>query len=172
MNSKECSADRSRCFLSLMQQCPAAEARLIGSSRCPNIHGTVCFYQTNYGVLVKAQICGLPLPDKCCRSPVFAFHIHEGTSCTDNQTGDTFAGSKGHYNPRQCAHPCHAGDLPPLFGNNGYAFSLFLTDRFSVQEVIGKTVIIHRNPDDFTTQPSGNAGDKIACGVIEQRCSS
>lgn len=40
------------------------------------------------------------------------------------------------------------------------------TDRFYVDEIIGKTVIVHEDPDDFHTQPSGNAGKKIACGVI------
>ena len=56
--------------------------------------------------------------------------------------------------------------MPPLFGCNGAAFSVFLTDRITVNEIIGKTVIIHSDPDDFTSQPSGNAGTKIACGVI------
>ena len=62
----------------------------------------------------------------------------------------------------------HAGDLPPLFGNHGFAFAVFLTDRFSVREVLGKTVIVHLKPDDFTTQPSGSAGEKIACGEIRK----
>lgn len=79
---------------------------------------------------------------------------------------DPFADAMSHYDPRGCAHPYHAGDLPPLFGNNSFALSVFLTDRFSVHEVIGRTVIIHDHPDDFTTQPSGNSGTKIACGVI------
>ena len=43
------------------------------------------------------------------------------------------------------------------------------TDRFCVEEIIGKTVIIHNDPDDFHTQPAGNAGKKIACGVIRKR---
>lgn len=59
-----------------------------------------------------------------------------------------------------------AGDMSVLFGNNGYAFSVFLTNRFRLSDVIGKTVIIHKDPDDYITQPSGNAGEKIACGVI------
>jgi Cu-Zn family superoxide dismutase len=58
--------------------------------------------------------------------------------------------------------------MPPLFVNHGYAFSAFLTDKFYVRDVIGLTVIIHAQPDDFTTQPSGNAGKKIACGLIEK----
>lgn len=47
---------------------------------------------------------------------------------------------------------------------------MFMTDRFTVNEVIGKTVIIHLHPDDFATQPSGNSGEKIACGVIKHNC--
>lgn len=79
---------------------------------------------------------------------------------------DPFADAMPHYDPNGCEHPHHAGDLPPLFENNGFALSLVLTDRFSVDEVIGRTVIVHADPDDFTTQPSGNSGEKIACGVI------
>ena len=58
--------------------------------------------------------------------------------------------------------------MPPLFGVNGNALLIFMTDRFSIEEIIGKTVIIHRKPNDFATQPSGNSGEKIACGVIER----
>lgn len=76
------------------------------------------------------------------------------------------ADAMAHYNPGGCKHPYHADDLPPLFGNNGFVLSLFLTNRFSGDEVIGRTVIIHDQPDDFTTQPSGNSGTKTACGVI------
>jgi Cu-Zn family superoxide dismutase len=43
-----------------------------------------------------------------------------------------------------------------------------LTDRFAVSEVLGKAVVLHRQPDDFHTQPAGNAGAKIACGLIER----
>lgn len=131
----------------------------------PDINGTVYFYQRKAGVVVIAQVYGLPEKAGDCNSPIFAFHIHEGGSCSGNET-DPFADSKTHYNPGGCLHPHHAGDMPPLFGCSGFAFSAFFTDRFSVGEIIGRTVIIHSNPDDFTTQPSGNAGTKIACGVI------
>ena len=110
------------------------------------------FYQRKAGVIVIAE--------------VFGFHIHSGNSCTGN-ADDYFADSMGHYNPRDCPHPYHAGDMPPLFGNNGYAFAAFFTDRFTVKEIVGKTVIIRSESDDFTTQPSGNPGAKIACGVIK-----
>ena len=80
---------------------------------------------------------------------------------------EPFADAMQHFDLADCVHPHHAGDLPPLFGNDGLAVSAFLTNRFSVDEVLGRTVIIHDHPDDFTTQPSGNSGTKIACGVIK-----
>lgn len=141
---------------------PAAAAQIIGSSQFPNIRGTVFFAPTGRNVLVTADIHGLPHSGGPCQSGIFAFHIHEGAACS----GPDFADTGGHFNPHNCPHPHHAGDLPPLFECNGRAFMVVMTDRFRVQDVIGRTVIIHSGPDDFTTQPSGNAGSKIACGVI------
>ena len=146
---------------------PDAKASVKGSPEYNKINGTVEFFQTKYGTLVKVKIKGLPSSKEKCKSPVFAFHIHSGSKCSGNEK-DPFADALTHYNPDNCKHPYHAGDLPPLFGNDGYAYMEFLTDRFRVNEVIGKTVIIHSNPDDFMTQPSGNAGMKIACGIIKK----
>lgn len=152
-------------LLSILRSRPQAAASIAGSESCPEISGTVRFYQTNAGVLVWAEITGLPAPELPCQGRIFGFHIHKGTDCGGNMD-DPFADAMSHYNPSDCNHPYHAGDLPPLFGNDGFALSLFLTDRFSVNDVIGRTVIIHDHPDDFTTQPSGNSGTKIACGAI------
>ena len=88
-----------------------------------------------------------------------------GTSCTESPT-DEFANAKTHYNPQNCPHPYHAGDLPPLLENNGYCYMSIFLNKFKVKDIIGKVVIIHDMPDDFTTQPSGNSGTKIACGKI------
>ena len=154
-------------FLSILRGGPRAAAGIAGSKDYPGISGVVRLYQANAGVIVLAQVSGLPQSDIPCQERVFGFHIHEGTRCGGNMD-DPLADAMAHYNPGGCEHPYHAGDLPPLFGNNGFALSLFLTNRFSVKEVIGKTVIIHDHPDDFTTQPSGNSGTKIACGVIRQ----
>lgn len=162
--------DRHMKFASILRQCPHAVATMRGSSKYPDINGMVRFYQTEYGVLVSAEISGLPAPDVQCKSPIFGFHIHSGSQCRGNES-DPFADALSHYNPGDCPHPHHAGDMPPLFGNNGYAFQVFLTDRFSANEIVGKTVIIHSAPDDFTTQPSGNSGEKIACGQIKSWCS-
>ena len=134
----------------LMSLKPSARAVVLGSSEYPQIGGELSFYNTSKGVIVAAQIMGLPYSDDECKSPVYGFHIHSGESCKGN-SADAFAEAMGHYNPLDCPHPYHSGDLPPLFGNNGYAFSAFFTDRFMVKEIIGRTIIIHSKADDFTT---------------------
>ena len=152
---------------------PDAAAELTGSERYPAIRGTAVFYQTTAGVLVTVWAAGLPQGENDCSAPIFALHIHSGEACEGDRK-DPFRAAMSHYNPGDCPHPDHAGDLAPLFGNQGQAFSVLLTDRFSVEEVIGRAVILHRDPDDFTTQPAGNAGEKIACGLSREirRCGS
>ena len=152
-------------FASLLFQNPRAWANIRGSERYPDIRGTARFYQTGYGALVAVELSGLPAPKEKCKSPVMGFHIHKGGSCTGNSS-NPFADADGHYNPDNCLHPYHAGDLPPIFGANGFGYSVVLTNRINVNEIIGKTVILHLHPDDFTTQPSGNSGEMIACGKI------
>lgn len=147
---------------------PMAQAVLTGSPQFPEVNGTVQFFQMGQAVLVMAEVFGLPASNvRSCQHPIFAFHIHEGGNCSGNMA-DPFFNAMNHYNPGGCMHPYHAGDMPPLFGVQGYAFMEFLTDRFTVREILGKTVVVHEGVDDFTTQPSGNAGAKIACGVIER----
>lgn len=143
-----------------------AIAHIKGGKEYPNLNGTVYFKETKQGVLVTAKINGLPQSKSNCRGRFFGFHIHEGSSCTGNSK-DEFANSGSHYNPKNCAHPFHAGDLPPLLENNGYAYMSVLVNKFKINDIIGKVLIIHDMPDDFTSQPSGNSGTKIACGKIE-----
>ncbi len=149
----------------LFRRSPQGIAVVKGNEAHPAIRGTVRFYQTDSGVIVCTQMIGLPSFEDRCESPVFGFHIHGGSRCTGT-AADPFADTGGHYDPYGCPHPHHAGDMPPLFGNRGRAFSAFLTDRFTVRDILGRTVIIHGSPDDFTSQPAGNAGQKIACGEI------
>lgn len=141
-----------------------ATADILGSREYPQLHGCVCFRQMPTGVLVTAELFGLPYRD-ACHSGVFAFHIHNGESCTGNAEAP-FADAGTHWNPNGCPHPYHAGDLPPLFGNHGYAYLSTFTDRFTIEQLLGKVIIVHEMPDDFTSQPSGNSGKKIACGSI------
>lgn len=144
---------------------PDAIAWVRGSEEYPEIFGQISLCQTERGVLVVSEVWGLPDAGEKCMSKIFAMHIHAGNSCTGN-ADNPFANADGHFNPDSCEHPEHAGDIPPLFSNRGTAWSAVLTDRFTVRSVIGKTVIIHLGTDDFKTQPSGNAGKMIACGVI------
>lgn len=148
----------------MQSKAEAAVATIKGSADYPELYGYVSFHKVNKGILVTASVNGLPYQDTC-NGGVFGFHIHSGSSCTGLEE-DSFADAGMHYNPDNCPHPYHAGDLPPLFGNHGFAYLSFVTDRFTLEEIIGKVVIIHEKPDDFVTQPSGNSGSKIACGKI------
>lgn len=144
---------------------PDATAFIRGSAKYPLIKGVAQFYQQPHGVLMVVEVMGLPTSLEKCRGGIHAVHIHEGERCSGNET-DSFADVGMHYNPTGCPHPNHAGDLPPMFENEGYGLSVFYTNRFTVDEIIGKTIIVHANIDDFSTQPAGNAGEKIACGEI------
>ena len=144
------------------RKCPDAVAQIQGGMEIPQLFGCVQFYQENGCVLIVASIFGLP---KVSETGFFGFHIHQGESCSVTDFFET--GS--HYNPTRQAHPKHAGDLPPLLACHGNAYLSVKTDRFSVNEIIGRTVVIHSDADDFHSQPAGNAGKKIACGVICKR---
>lgn len=121
------------------------------------IRGVVRFCPRPDGVLVIAEVFGLT-------DGFHGFHIHTGGSCG----GVAFADTQGHYNPENTKHPDHAGDLPPLLSCGGKAYLTVVTNRFQICDVIGKTVVIHSKRDDFTSQPAGNSGEKIACGIIEK----
>lgn len=126
------------------------------------LSGLVKFYQTPFGgVLVEAEIFNLPDTDAPQNSQFFALHIHKFGDCTNS-----FQNTGEHYNPANLPHPEHGGDLIPLLSNQGYAWMAFYTKRFTVAEILGRSVVIHSHPDDFTSQPSGNSGVKIGCGVI------
>ena len=146
----------------------AASASIVGGDGYSEIHGTADFYQTEYGVVVVWEIYGLPFDNEKGAGRIFACHIHEGKSCTGGDS-DGFSGAMGHYNPLGLEHPNHAGDLPPLLACLDNAYLSVKTDRFSVNEIIGRTVVIHSDPDDFHSLPAGNAGMKIGCGVIYKR---
>lgn len=147
---------------------PAAEAVVQGGKDNRNLRGRVTFYPVLEGVLVAAEVYGLPVSEGPCPGRVFGFHIHDGKSCTGNSK-DQFADTDGHYNPTGCPHPYHAGDMPPLFGDGrGYAWMSFYSKRLVLDDILGRTVVIHSDPDDFKTQPAGNSGMKIACGIIRR----
>lgn len=144
-----------------MKQNRYAFADVRGGERASELRGQVCFETHPEGTLVTANIWGLPVSE----TGFFAFHIHEGGDCG----GEDFSDTGAHFNPTGAAHPMHAGDLPPLLSVEGNAYLSVLTGRFRVEDIVGKTVVIHDGSDDFRTQPAGNAGQKIGCGVIRVR---
>jgi superoxide dismutase, Cu-Zn family len=102
------------------------------------------------------------------------FHIHEAGDCS---SGDGMS-AKGHFNPHGKPHgdpkssERHAGDLPSLVAEkNGRAKLDVTVDGISIGSgpgnIVGRGLIIHADPDDYKTQPTGNAGARLACGVIK-----
>ena len=133
-------------------------ANIEGNEAAPDLKGVMFLYPYNNGTIVEIEVINMPKDN----SHPYTLHIHEGNSCGNND----FESAKGHYIPKNQPHPMHAGDLPPVFSNDGYSYMRLYTNKFTPEQVIGRTVIIHNGADDFKTQPSGNSGAKMACGVI------
>lgn len=149
-----------------------AYADIIGGPLAPDIRGIVRFLPAAGGTWVYAEIWGLPpyQPAHDIEGPIgpHGFHIHECGNCQVGNIIDPFQVAGGHWNPYNQPHGNHTGDFPVLFSNNGFAHMEFFTDKFYPFEVIGKSVIIHQNPDDYRSQPAGNAGKRLACGIVVQ----
>jgi len=128
--------------------------------------GDVKFAPRGSKVLVSANVSGL--------SPgTHGFHIHDKGDCS---SGDGMSAG-GHFNPLNKPHggpttmERHVGDMPSLVADaSGNATLSVELDTMSLTpgatNIIGKAVIVHKDPDDYTTQPTGNAGARVACGVI------
>jgi len=133
-----------------------------------NAKGTVTFSQKDTMVLVVARISGLTPGSH-------GFHVHEKGDCS---AADAMSAG-GHFNPlgKPHAHPStadrHTGDMPMLVADaSGNATLTAELDLLRIgadaSDVVGKSVVVHKDPDDFTTQPAGNSGPRIACGVIRK----
>lgn len=147
---------------------PAAVSQL-ASTKGNTASGSVTFAQRGDKVVIAAKLVGLKPNGE------HGFHVHEKGDCS---SGDGMSAG-GHFNPRAKAHAHHgsadrhAGDMPNIradaLGNATYSFE---TDLFTVTDgsasVVGKAVVIHRDPDDYKSQPAGNSGPRIACGVVQR----
>ena len=131
------------------------------------VKGTVWFEQRGARVMVMVDLQGF-LPDS-----EHGFHVHEWGDCSApdaSSAGTHFnpdAWPHGHYSASQ--H--HAGDLPNLKADGrGVAKVSFEVDGISVwpgyRSIIGRALVVHRDPDDHQSQPEGNSGLRVACGVI------
>lgn len=145
---------------------PVAVAKL-EATKGNSTSGTVTFTQAGDKVRVEANVSGLK------PNAEHGFHVHEKGDCS---SGDGMS-TGGHFNPLGKAHGAHggaehhAGDLPSLKSDAaGNAKFTVLVDIVTVSpgatSVVGRGMIVHRDPDDYKTQPTGNAGPRIACAVI------
>lgn len=140
---------------------PTAVAEL-DVPRGSTVWGKVVFVEIGGKVTVRADVRGLR------PGAQFGFHVHEKGNCSApgehfNPTGKPH----GHYRVAER----HGGDLINLQadaeGNAVYAFETnLLAVTAGPTSVVGRTIVIHADPDDYRTQPAGNSGDAIACGVI------
>ena len=146
---------------------PAAVA-VLEATKGNTAGGTVNFLQKGGKVVVIARVAGLSPGNH-------GFHIHEKGDCS---SGDGMSAG-GHFNPHGKPHAAtstpdrHAGDMPMLiadgYGDANLTVELdVVTVGSGTADVIGKSVIVHKDPDDFKTQPTGNAGARVACGVIRK----
>lgn len=135
--------------------------------------GTATLAETPNGVLIEAELSGLPPGEH-------AFHIHKVGSC-DPET--EFKSAGGHYAPRSNKHGYavgggpHAGDMPNQFVGKGgtlhaEAFNSNVTLKSGPATLFdqdGSALVIHAGTDDYRSQPSGDAGSRLACAVINKR---
>jgi superoxide dismutase, Cu-Zn family len=144
---------------------PAAIANL-EATKGNSVAGRVTFVQQGDGVHVNANVSGL------APNTEHGFHVHEKGDCS---SGDGMSAG-GHFNPDGNPHgpqsgAHHAGDMPSLTADSyGNATASFVLKGVTIggggADLVGKALIVHRDPDDFKTQPTGNAGARVACAVI------
>lgn len=130
--------------------------------------GSAELTQTSSGVLIEIDLSGLPA------GQWVAFHVHETGSC-DAATGHASAG--GHFNPESSEHGYlaggpHAGDMPNQYVSadgtlRAQIFNSLVQLGEGTNSIAGRALMIHAAADDYQSQPSGNAGERLACAVIE-----
>ncbi|QOX62182.1 superoxide dismutase family protein [Anoxybacterium hadale] len=148
-----------------MSKPPVVCAHLEGSSEIHKLVGDVYLYPFLDGTLLVVDVEGIPF------SGFYGFHIHQHGPCIMGEGYTGFHDVGGHFslNP-DAPHPYHSGDLPVLMSFYGHAYMIVYTDRFTPDQVLGRAMIIHEWPDDYRTQPTGNAGQHIGCGTFFPCC--
>jgi Cu-Zn family superoxide dismutase len=145
---------------------PAGAYAELKPTQGSTVKGRVDFKPAQGGVLVTARIEGLT-------PGTHGFHVHEKGDCS----APDGASAGGHFNPTTKPHAPreaadrHAGDLGNVEANaQGVAEVKFVDAHLKLsgpESIVGKGVIVHEKADDITTQPTGNAGGRKACGVVE-----
>jgi len=151
------------------QGAPGATATL-ESADDPKLSGTVTFTQLADAVRIEINVAGADHPGP------HGIHLHENGKCEHDPAGKHYTSAGGHFNPTAAPHACrestthHAGD----FGNieiqpDGTGHLVVVTAMLSLRgpnSPIGKAVILHTGADDCKTQPTGNSGGRLACGLV------
>lgn len=153
----------------------SATATLTGAPGDTDFSGTVTITEeAGGGVKVVAHLAGVD------KAGLHGFHVHETGECAhDPAGGKHYASAGGHFNPTGAEHACppteprHAGDLGNITvgadGTAHYEMTTTLLSLSGTNSVIGKAIILHGGEDDCKTQPTGNSGDRIACGVVQSQ---
>jgi superoxide dismutase, Cu-Zn family len=144
---------------------PTKAIAVLHPTKGSNVEGTVTFTKSGDEIKVVADVTGLT-PGK------HGFHVHEFGDCSSpdgNAAG-------GHFNPTKSAHaghdstPRHVGDLGNIEADSSGKAHLEFSDKLMTMSgensIIGRGLIVHEKVDDLKTQPTGNAGGRLACGVI------
>jgi Cu-Zn family superoxide dismutase len=163
-----CSSSASSQHTMHMSAAPApvtSAIALLHPTEGSSVHGTVTFEQVQNGVRVRADISGLT-PGK------HGFHIHEFGDCS----APDGSSAGGHFNPAGMAHGApsaknrHEGDMGNIEADKDGHATLDYVDHVmqltGPESILGRGVIVHAKEDDLKTQPTGNAGPRVACGVI------
>lgn len=146
---------------------PSASASLAAKSGS-TVSGTVVFSEAAGKLRVEATVAGLTPGEH-------GFHVHEAGDCSAPDA----TSAKGHFNPAGKSHghhgssERHGGDLPNLVANAQgearYSTEVSGLSLNGPNGVVGRSVVIHADPDDYKSQPAGNSGKRIACGAIAAR---
>jgi Cu-Zn family superoxide dismutase len=160
------------CAAAPEQQGPSAVAKL-GPKSSSRVHGEIKFTQVGSRVRIEGVLAGLAPGEK-------ALHIHEKGDCSAADAGS----AGGHFNPRSPKNwssrhggpysaERHAGDLGNIvFDQHGKAVVDMMVSGITVDTgptgIMGRAVVVHFQADDLTTDPTGDAGARAACGVIER----
>ena len=145
---------------------PMAHATLQAAAS-QTVSGMVMLQQMDGHLMLHAKVAGLK------PNAEFGFHVHDKGDCSKAD----FSSAGGHFNPQQQPHGSqtgmnHAGDLPNLRSDaEGKAELKMMFPELSLtagkaNHILGRALVIHANADDYQTQPAGNSGPRIACGVI------